>query len=66
MKIIADKRTYTSPRIELIRLDNEISLILESTPPSGPDESLNNTSEYFNNDPFVLTKSGRPTIFGFL
>ena len=46
------KRKYTAPLIEQIQLDNEISLILESTPPFGPDEFSNNVSENFNNDPF--------------
>jgi hypothetical protein len=30
--------TYTSPTVEVILLDNEISLQLQSTPPEGPDE----------------------------
>jgi hypothetical protein len=47
-----DKRAYTVPLIERILLDNEISLILESDPPFGPDESISYTPEYFNNDPF--------------
>jgi len=33
------KRFYQAPIIENIRLDNEISLALESTPPAGPDET---------------------------
>jgi hypothetical protein len=46
------KRPYNSPKVEHIKLDNEISLILQSVaPPSGPNET-NNTPEYFNNDPF--------------
>jgi hypothetical protein len=46
-------KTYTAPIIELIILDNEISLALESTPPAGPNEG-NNTlvPEFFNNDPW--------------
>lgn len=36
------KKIYRMPSIEWIPLDNEISLALESTPPSGPDEVLNN------------------------
>ncbi|MDD5053119.1 MAG: hypothetical protein PHO27_10350 [Sulfuricurvum sp.] len=35
-----------------MKLDNEISLALESNPAAGPDEVMNNTHEYFNNDPF--------------
>ena len=38
MNIMENKKSYISPQIELIELDNEISLALESTPPAGPDE----------------------------
>jgi hypothetical protein len=41
-------------QIELIKLDNEISLILESAsglPPSGPNET-SQAPEYFNSNPF--------------
>lgn len=34
------KSLYKSPEIEQIRLDNEISLALESSPPAGPAESF--------------------------
>ncbi|MDX9747533.1 MAG: hypothetical protein RBT57_03435 [Paludibacter sp.] len=34
-----EKRTYLTPEIELIRLDSEISLALQSVlPPEGPEE----------------------------
>jgi len=46
-----ENRLYVSPIIERIKLDNEISLALES-PPVGPDEGYLKTPEYFNNDPF--------------
>jgi hypothetical protein len=46
------KRVYIAPQIEQIKLDNEISLALESTPPFGPGESISKAPEYFNNDPF--------------
>jgi hypothetical protein len=50
---LLQKRTYSTPNIECVKLDNEISLALESTPPTGPFESNNtNAPEYFNNDPF--------------
>jgi len=43
-----EKKKYTSPAIELIKLDNEISLALESTaPPIGPSETLNNFQSPF-------------------
>jgi len=41
------KKKYTSPAIELIKLDNEISLALESAPPAGPSETLNNFQSPF-------------------
>jgi hypothetical protein len=47
-----DKREYSAPLIELIKLDNEISLALESTPPPAPGEVKLNIPEYFNNNPF--------------
>lgn len=34
------KQIYKKPSIILIELDNEISLILESSPPVGPDEAF--------------------------
>lgn len=47
------KKAYTAPAIEKILLDNEISLVLESTPPAGPGEGASlKAPEYFNNDPF--------------
>jgi len=47
------RKEYNCPKIIHIKLDNEISLILESLPPAGPNESLNkNTPDFFNNDPF--------------
>jgi hypothetical protein len=49
---IKKKRIYNSPALELIKLDNEIALTLESIPPDGPGESLSLAPEYFNNYPF--------------
>jgi len=46
------KKTYIAPQIERIKLDNDISLVLESNPPLGPGESFSKAPEYFNNDPF--------------
>jgi len=49
------KKTYTVPQVNWIKLDNDISLVLQSvpsgTPPFGPGETAN-VPEYFNNDPF--------------
>jgi hypothetical protein len=36
-----EKKSYIAPRVELIALDNEISLALESSPPLGPGEVNN-------------------------
>ena len=48
-----EKRNYAAPRVEQIKLDNDISLTLASlTPPEGPGEGITKAPEYFNNDPF--------------
>ena len=53
-----NKRSYITPAIEKVKLDNEISLALastENTPPVGPggtDESTSYAPYYFDNDPF--------------
>lgn len=51
MKTIKDKekKAYFPPQVERIKLDNEISLALESAP-GDPETSIQ--PEYFNNDPF--------------
>lgn len=49
---MTEKRMYLNPTIELLKLDNEISLALQSTPPEGPGEGASLTPEYLNNDPF--------------
>lgn len=48
------KRSYIAPTVEWIKLDNEISLQLESDAPLGPGEPgyTGYAPEYFNNDPF--------------
>lgn len=52
------KKKYRKPRIELIFIDNEISLALESTPPIGPNETLNSGVENsFLNMPFKIDVS---------
>ena len=55
MKAQITKKQYTVPQIELIILDNDISLTLDSvSPPDGPGETGYNgvTPEYLKNDPF--------------
>ena len=47
------KQTYQSPQITEVRLDNEISLVLNSNPPDGPGEGegMNNQIPiFFRND----------------
>lgn len=49
------KGTYCTPHIKHIKLDNEISLQLESSPPIGPGEEFTRAPKFFNNnDPFKL------------
>lgn len=48
----AEKMRYFAPKIEKIILDNEISLVLESSPPIGPEEGYLNVPESFVNDSF--------------
>lgn len=47
-----EKNIYITPKIEIIILDNEISLALESAPPVGPDEGKLIVPDFFNGDPF--------------
>jgi len=42
-----EKKTYIAPKVELITLDNEISLALESSPPPGPGETSNSIKSPF-------------------
>jgi hypothetical protein len=44
------KIKYTAPHIEIVILDNEISLALASSPPAGPSETLNSVQTPFNQD----------------
>jgi len=46
---MTEKRTYSTPEVLCIKLDNEISLALES---NEPDIDPTFTSQNFNNDPF--------------
>jgi hypothetical protein len=45
------KKNYLAPQISRIILDNEISLQLESSPPSGPDEVSDNLQYQNVNNP---------------
>jgi hypothetical protein len=50
------KRKYIKPVIALIRLDNQISLALESLPPAGPEELVINENSKGND---VVIRSSR-------
>ena len=50
-------KIYITPRIECIKLDNEISLTLDSTPPGGPGEPTGYAPDHFNNDPFKTNQA---------
>ncbi len=52
-----NKKSYITPLIECVKLDNEISLALASGPPEGPNETINNSVIYFNNEPFKVNKA---------
>ncbi len=43
---------YSQPHIEVIILDKDISLTLDSTPPVGPGEPTGFVPENLDNDPF--------------
>lgn len=49
---ISQKKIYCIPLIKRVKLDNQISLQLESNPPIGPDESFNGVPKFSINDPF--------------
>ena len=46
------KNTYNAPQLNLIKLDNELSLQLTSDAPYGPGENQSKAPDFFNNDPF--------------
>jgi hypothetical protein len=48
---IAEKRAYCTPDVICIKMDNEISLALESANPDG-DPTFSSNQQFFNNDPF--------------
>lgn len=51
--IIKIKREYTLPVIHAIKLDNEISLALESNvDPTSEPNNWSKAPDYLNNDPF--------------
>ncbi len=48
----SSKRKYCAPQMEQVKLDNEISLALESLPPIGPGWEALNTQESM--EPLIL------------
>jgi len=46
------KRIYITPQLVRVKLDNEISLALESVNPKPAPGEIVKVPEYFNNDPF--------------
>ena len=54
LNIMETKKKYIAPHIESIQLDNEISLVLESTPPEGPGENVVMLQHYKSNDVFKV------------
>jgi hypothetical protein len=48
------KRSYFPPVVEQIKLDNEISLVLESNPPTYESQNRFTSPENFNQNPFDL------------
>jgi len=55
--IFQPKRKYVTPMIERVKLDNEISLVLESDPPTGPNQGSLMAPEHFNYDPFKSNRA---------
>jgi hypothetical protein len=50
--LMSEKRSYSSPQIKEIKLDNEISLTLDSNIAPGDPEASLSAPGYFNFDPF--------------
>ncbi|MCX6308634.1 MAG: hypothetical protein NTY32_07330 [Bacteroidia bacterium] len=54
LRINMEKRTYSQPHLECIKLDNEIALALESyIPPVAPGETSSMAPEFLSNDPLI-------------
>lgn len=47
-----NKKQYSSPQIQIIELDNDISLAMDSTPPTGNGENQTSLMLNMNNDPY--------------
>jgi hypothetical protein len=42
MKTIKQLKEYTKPSVDIIKIDTQISLAMDSAPTKGPEESINN------------------------
>ena len=49
IKVIGDKKVYTTPQVEKVTLDHEISMVMMSPPPT----------EFPNQDPLMSLKGFR-------
>jgi len=47
-----EKKKYSSPQIESIQLDNDISLTLDTNPPTGNGENQTSLMLNIQNDPY--------------
>lgn len=48
----SEKKSYLTPSIEIVKLDKEISLAMESDAPAGPGEGKMEPPKHINNDPY--------------
>jgi hypothetical protein len=47
-----NKKQYSSPQIQIIELDNDISLSMDSNPPTGNGENQTSLMWNIQNDPY--------------
>ncbi len=47
-----NKREYTTPVVDIVILDNEISLVLATNPPGGPGEGSDENNKANNDSPW--------------
>lgn len=53
-RVVGELKKYTAPEIEIVILDNEISLALQSAPPTGPGETQNFIQlDSYTNNPYL-------------
>lgn len=46
------KKIYIAPELEIVILDNEISLVLATNPPAGPGEGSDENNKANNDSPW--------------